>query len=53
MSILLSIKEVAEILDVSVQTLRRWDQNGKLTALRHPVNNYRMYRQSDVEALLL
>ncbi len=38
-----SLNEVADILGVSKETLRRWDNNGKLKALRHPINKYRMY----------
>ncbi len=38
-----SLNEVADILGISKETLRRWDNNGKLKALRHPINKYRMY----------
>ena len=38
-----SISEVADMLSVSKETLRRWDKNGKLTPVRHPINNYRVY----------
>ncbi|MEA2068302.1 MAG: DNA (cytosine-5-)-methyltransferase [Verrucomicrobiota bacterium] len=38
-----SISEVADMLSVSKETLRRWDKNEKLTPVRHPVNNYRAY----------
>jgi len=31
---LLTIAQAAGILDVSVDTLRRWDKNGKLVAMR-------------------
>jgi len=37
-----SLAETAEILSVSKQTLRRWDDNGTLTSIRMP-NNYRAY----------
>ncbi len=37
------ISEVADMLSVSKETLRRWDRNGKIKAIRHPVNNYRVY----------
>lgn len=52
MNTLLSLKEVAEILGVSSQTLRRWDSSGKLKAVRNSANNYRQYRRSDIQALL-
>lgn len=48
----LKIKEVAEILGVTPLTLRNWDKAGKLTAYRHPINNYRIYKPEDIEILL-
>ncbi len=44
----LSIKEAANILNVSKLTLRNWDKAGKLPALRHPISNYRVYRRTEV-----
>jgi len=38
-----SLAEVADMLSVSKETLRRWDRNGKLKPVRHPINNYRVY----------
>lgn len=38
-----SLTEVADMLSVSKETLRRWDKNGSLNPIRHPVNNYRVY----------
>ena len=38
-----SLSEVADMLSVSKATLRRWDNNGKLKPIRHPMNNYRVY----------
>ncbi len=49
---LLSIKEAADILGVSALTLRNWDNNGKLEATRHPLNNYRVYRREVIENLM-
>lgn len=48
----ISIKEASEMLGVSKLTLRNWDKNGKLKAYRHPINNYRVYKTEDLEALL-
>lgn len=47
----LTIKEASEMLGVSKDTLRRWERIGKLTTKRHPMNNYRIYKPSDVELL--
>jgi len=44
----LSISQAAEILDVSPETLRRWDNNGKFKSSRHPINNYRVYSEEQV-----
>lgn len=44
----LSVSEVADMLSVSKETLRRWDKNGKLVPLRHPINNYRAYHRSQL-----
>lgn len=39
-----SLSEVADILGVSKETLRRWDTSGKLVSHRNDENNYRFYR---------
>lgn len=38
-----SVAQVADMLGVSKETLRRWDNSGKLVSARHPMNNYRYY----------
>ena len=38
-----SLSEVADLLSVSKETLRRWDRSGKLVPIRHPINSYRVY----------
>lgn len=44
-----SLSEVAEILDKNPETLRRWDNEGKLNAVREPISNYRVYKKEDLE----
>ena len=44
-----TIGEVAYHLGVTPLTLRNWDKAGKLKARRNPINNYRVYRRSDIE----
>ena len=39
----LTVKEASQILGVNPETLRRWDNSGKLKTKRHPMNNYRIY----------
>ncbi|RLG27705.1 MerR family DNA-binding transcriptional regulator [Methanosarcinales archaeon] len=48
----LTIKEAAELVGVTAETLRNWDRRGKLVPARHPVNGYRLYRRKDLEDLL-
>tara|TARA_R110002020_G_scaffold189158_1_gene388074 strand:- start:1295 stop:2530 length:1236 start_codon:yes stop_codon:yes gene_type:complete len=52
MSDYLSLSETSEIIGKSKETLRRWDKEGILNAVREPVSNYRVYRKQDVQALL-
>lgn len=49
---LITIKEAAKILNISKLTLRNWDNEGKLKAYRHPINNYRIYRLDDIEQII-
>lgn len=44
-----TISEVADILGKSKETLRRWDRDGKLTAVREPMSNYRVYKQDQLQ----
>jgi len=47
-----TVSEAAYILGVTPLTLRNWDNEGKLRARRNPINNYRVYKRSDVEFFL-
>ena len=49
----LRIKEAAEFLGISQGTLRNWGKNGKIATYRHPINGYRLYKKTDLEALLI
>ncbi len=44
-----NIGEAAEKLNVSKDTLRRWDNSGKFPSERHPINNYRVYSKDKIE----
>jgi len=48
----LSLAETAELVGKSKETLRRWDNDGILNAVREPVSNYRVYRKEDVQNLM-
>src|SRR5688500_8981398 len=49
----LKVQQASRYLGVSAQTLRRWDAEGKLKSVRHPGNDYRYYKRSDLEPLKL
>lgn len=51
MNKLVTVKKAAEILGVNPETLRRWDNKGKLKTRRHPMNNYRVYKLGEVITL--
>lgn len=48
---LIKINEAAKMLNVSIQTLRRWDQSGRLKSLRIKPKGYRYYKLSDIQLL--
>ena len=47
-----TVKDAARTLGVSPNTIRAWGAAGKLPEYRHPMNNYRLYKQSDLESVL-
>lgn len=49
---LLSIGKAAELLGVSIDTLRRWDIAGRLMSIRSGPRGHRFYRQSDIDQYL-
>lgn len=49
---LLTIQQVAKMLNVHSETLRRWDKNGRLKAIRVGSRGDRHYRKEDIEKLI-
>jgi DNA (cytosine-5)-methyltransferase 1 len=47
-----SLNEVSQILGKSKETLRRWDREGKLSAVREPISKYRIYKKEQINTLL-
>lgn len=47
----MTLSETSEYLGKSKETLRRWDKEGKLPAVREPMSNYRVYKKSDIDSL--
>jgi DNA binding domain, excisionase family len=48
----LTIKEAAEFVGVTPNTLRNWEKEKKITVYRNPQNKYRLYKKEDLENLL-
>jgi MerR family copper efflux transcriptional regulator len=48
----LTVKEAATFLGVSPSTLRNWDRARRLTAIRHPINGYRLYERGALAGVL-
>jgi DNA (cytosine-5)-methyltransferase 1 len=45
------LHEASELIGKSKETLRLWDREGKLSAVREPMSNYRFYRKTEVQSL--
>jgi excisionase family DNA binding protein len=48
----MTIKQAAEFLGVSQNTLRNWGRDGRIKERRHPVNHYRLYDTEELSQLL-
>jgi excisionase family DNA binding protein len=48
----LTIKEASDIIGVSLDTLRRWDKNGKLSSERSDSSEHRYYSREKINAFL-
>lgn len=46
---LLTISQAAEMIGVSIQTLRRWDESGKLNSVRMKKTGNRYYKKDDID----
>ncbi|MGZ3756433.1 MAG: DNA methyltransferase [Mucilaginibacter sp.] len=44
----IKVGQAAKTLNISSETLRRWDKSGKFLSMRHPINNYRVYTESQM-----
>ena len=52
MNKLLSIGQTAELLGISIDTLRRWDSSGRLKSIRTGPKGHRFYNQSDIDQFI-
>ena len=48
----LRVKEAAELLDVSPNTIRAWGGEGKIPEYRHPINRFRLYKRKELQGVL-
>jgi len=49
---LISISQAAELLGVTIMTLRRWDKSGRLLSVRDKPGGHRYYRKEDIDVFL-
>jgi len=49
---ILTISQAANLLGVSIQTLRRWDDSGKLSSVSRKSAGHRHYSKSDIESFI-
>ena len=49
---LLGIRQVAEMLGVNPETLRRWDKEGKLPAIKVSKRGDRRYKLEDIQKFI-
>jgi len=48
----LTVSQAATLLGVSPNTLRNWDNSGKLKARKQPISGYRLYQKSELDRFL-
>lgn len=49
---LITITQAAEMIGVNINTLRRWDDSGRLIAIRPGKGSHRLYRLRDIEVFM-
>ncbi|MFH1648364.1 MAG: MerR family DNA-binding transcriptional regulator, partial [Patescibacteria group bacterium] len=47
----LRVSQASKVLNISPSTLRRYEDEGKISSERLPNNNYRVYKLSDINSL--
>ena len=50
---LMTVTKAAKYIGVTPLTLRNWDKQGKLKAVRNPINGYRVYDKDELDKFLL
>ena len=49
---LLTVNDVAELLDLSKQTIKRWADSGYLVCVRGKNNNYRYFKRKYIDDIM-
>ncbi len=47
-----TVSNAAKRIGVNPETLRRWDKNGKFPSKRHPLNEYRVYSNDQIDCMV-
>ena len=45
----MTLSETSDYIGKSKETLRRWDREGKLSATREPMSNFRVYKKEQLQ----
>jgi predicted site-specific integrase-resolvase len=40
------------MMGIALKTMRKWGRTGKIPEYRHPANQYRLYKRSDLENMM-
>lgn len=48
----LRVKAAAKLLGVAPNTVHQWGARRKIPEYRHPANNFRLYKRSELEAFI-
>ncbi|MGZ3743827.1 MAG: MerR family transcriptional regulator [Pseudobdellovibrionaceae bacterium] len=46
------VKSAAKTLGIHPDTLRRWERLGLIKSTRHPINNYRLFNEEEIQEVL-
>ncbi|WP_096433711.1 MerR family transcriptional regulator [Labilibaculum antarcticum] len=48
----ITLSNTSKLIGTSKETLRRWDREGKLIAVKEPISNCRVYRKRDMQEFM-
>ena len=48
----ITVDGASKLLGVSKGTVRKWESEGKLQSVIHPINGYRLFKEEDLRKLL-